>query len=641
MKKSVLMIGLLMACSVVTEASDNVFEVKDGDYQKSPYTGMDRSHWVEAGKYLLRGAFGYIHCLNDPMYFPRQLDKTYPHNEAEAKVAKLEGLARTLFLASTLLRDDPTLEMNGISVAEYYRYQLMAISNPDSKHYVPQHTVGPSQTLIELGSIAISLKIAEDVLWTPLPQEGKDKLIATLKGYGEGPTIDSNWMFFNVFIMSFMKEKGYETDDTLLEDLLRKLLARYRGEGWYNDNPAYDYYSMWAYQVYGPLWAHWFGYMFPDIAQQYVDNEHDLVANYPYMFSRDGKMNMWGRSLPYRFVSTAPFPILEYADFDDVDYGWLRRIASSTLLQFLTHPDFLENGVPTMGFYGPFAPCVQIYSCRGSVFWIGKAFLGLMLPENSKYWSSTETMGPWEDELLEGNVYDKFQPATNLMITNYPNSGASEIRSWCHERVADDWQQFRSSENYNKLAYNTEFPWMADGPNGEVSMNYATLNAMGEWEVLRLYDFLSYDGGVYRRDAVLETDSSVVYQLADITLPDGILRVDKIHVSKPTPISLGHYSLPEGSPYHLLLQPLHGWKSSPVELHPSNLHPMTKTCTLPILRDTVENNTILITLMLWKKGDSLPKSPVSNIEISDDNNHVTITLNDGTKRMVTYITDNL
>ena len=86
------------------------------------------------------------------------------------------------------------------------------------------------------------------------------------------------------------------------------------------------------------------------------------------MFARDGKMNMWGRSVCYRFASVTPLPLLEWAGIEGVNYGWLRRIASATLLQFVQHPDFLENGVPTMGFYGPFAPCVQIYSCRGSVY---------------------------------------------------------------------------------------------------------------------------------------------------------------------------------------------------------------------------------------------------------------------------------
>ena len=116
----------------------------------------------------------------------------------------------------------------------------------------------------------------------------------------------------------------------------------------------------------------------------------------------------------------------------------MRRIASATLMQFLESPEFLEEGIPTMGFYGPFAPAVQIYSCRGSVYWCGKAFLSLLLPESSKYWSATENNGPWEKELEKGKVYNKFQPATNLLITNYPNCGGSEMRSWCHETVAKD-----------------------------------------------------------------------------------------------------------------------------------------------------------------------------------------------------------
>ena len=31
-------------------------------------------------------------------------------------------------------------------------------------------------------------------------------------------------------------------------------------------------------------------------------------------------------------------------------------------------------------------------------------------------------------ELEKGKVYNKFQPATNLLITNYPNCGGSEMR---------------------------------------------------------------------------------------------------------------------------------------------------------------------------------------------------------------------
>lgn len=639
---------------------ENVFVLQNPDYEKSPYTGMTREHWIQAAEYLLNGAFTYIDSLDDQMDFPKQLDKTYPRGENDIPVAKLEGLARTLFVAAPLLKNNPELTLNGIKVADYYRHQLINISNPESNSYIPHRKGGPSQTLLELGSLCISMQAAPEVLWNPLTQAQKDSLAATMLSYGEGPTIGSNWRFFNIFILSFLKDQGYEVNDEYLEFNLTELLKRYRGEGWYNDAPAYDYYSMWAYQTYGPFWAEMWGKkQFPELAAQFLKNQYDLVDNYPYMFAEDGRMNMWGRSCCYRFAAVSPLPLLEYGNSEGVNYGWMRRIASATLLQFMQHPEFLMDNVPTMGFYGPFAPVVQIYSCRGSVYWCGKAFLGLLLPEDSQYWSATENNGPWENELKDGNVYHKFQPATNLLITNYPNSGGSEMRSWCHETVARDWQKFRSSENYNKLAYNTEFPWMADGANGEISMNYGTLNKDSVWEVLRLYTFQSFENEIYRRDAVLETNENVKYQLADICLPNGILRVDKVSVPEPTQVSLGHYSLPllkdafkeskrtvndkeaqilSNGEYELAMIPLAGWENVRT-VYTQDLHPVSKDAAVIMATDQVEDSEIYVTLQLWKKQGSLTKeelNPIESIQISEDKKLVTIVLADKQTKVVTF-----
>lgn len=59
--------------------------------------------------------------------------------------------------------------------------------------------------------------------------------------------------------MSFFLSQGYHTDKAYLEELLQILLAAYRGDGWYHDNPLFDYYSMWAFQMYGSLWSEKFG----------------------------------------------------------------------------------------------------------------------------------------------------------------------------------------------------------------------------------------------------------------------------------------------------------------------------------------------------------------------------------------------
>ncbi|MCM1451201.1 MAG: DUF2264 domain-containing protein [Clostridium sp.] len=644
----------------------DVFQINQPDKKLSPYTGMTRKHWVEAGEKILAGAFGQLNSIDGQMYFQRQLDKTYPRNEGGITVAKLEGLARTFFLAAPLLMENPDLELNGIKVAEYYRKHILGLVDPNSPDYQPQKPNGPSQTLLELGSIALCLKICQPVVWDTFSKEEKDALATLMLNYGQGPTIDSNWRFFNVFNMSFCKDQGYEVNDEYLRFNLDKLLERYRGEGWYNDAPAYDYYSMWAFQSYGPLWAHLWGKHYPEAADKFFANQADMVDNYPYMFSRDGKMNMWGRSLPYRFACVTPLPLVEYGDEhlakaeSSTNYGWLRRIASSTLLQFMQNPNFLdEDGIPVMGYYGKFAPCVQIYSCRGSVYWLSKAFFALLLPEDSKFWSAVENNGPWEKEMQAGKVYNKFQPATNLMITDYPNVGGAEMRSWCKETVASDWQKFRSSENYNKLAYHTEFPWMADGKDGEVSMNYATLNDNGDWEVLRLYDFQSFDAGQYRRNAELETNRDVKYQLTDITLPDGVLRVDKVKLPKQTKVRLGSYSLGgdalsnsvrndayghtaitvSNGEYSLAVVPVSGWDSASAAF-PYGLHPVSDQCAVVISEAAPVDEQVFVTLHLWKKGDkpfsSAELSKVKSVDVNADKTEVKVTMADGSVHNVIF-----
>lgn len=625
------------------------------DFKQSPYTGMTRDGWIEAAKYLLEGAFTYVEDMDDPMYFPKQHDKTYPNNQGQVPTAKLEGFCRTLFLAAPLLKEQPDLVLNDIKVADYYRHQLLNLINPQSPSFIKHRDGGASQILVEFGALAISLSVAKDVLWEPLTQAQKDKLAATMLSYGNGPTISSNWMFFNVFVISFFKEQGYEVNDWRMEDCLKKLLALYRGEGWYNDAPAYDYYSMWAFQMYGPIWADMYGHFYPEYAAQFKKNLLDIVDNYPYMFNAKGEMNMWGRSIPYRFGATVPLAMLGYAEDPNINYGWMRRIASATLLQFLENPEFLEDNVPTLGFYGPFEPAVQIYSCRASVYWCAKAFLSLLLPEDNIYWTAKENNGPWEKEFKKNMVYNKLQPATNLMITDYPNVGGAEMRSWCHETVAADWQKFRSSENYNKLAYHTEFPWMADGKDGSISMNYGTKNAKGEWEVLRLYTFKSFENGIYRRDAELETNRDIKYRLADIPLPNGVLRVDKVMTPVATTIRLGHYSLPESDTdaideyvdektnatiisngeHSLALVPLYGWDRV-ITSYPSGIHPVSKHCAVIMAEKEVEKEGVMVTLTLWKKGSKKfskkELTPVKDVEVTNDK--VVITLSDKTVKEV-------
>ncbi len=653
----VFLVSLSANASLSQAKNDSVFHLVKPDYQLSPLTGMIRQHWMDAATYLLDGAFSYIHTLDDPMRFPKQPGKSYPTDGKFNKTENLEGLCRTMFVAIPLLKENPDLVLNGIKVGDYYRQQLRNMSDPSKSGYIQHLKGGPSQTLVEFGALALSLTVMPEIIWEPLTQKEKDDLAALMLSYGNGPTIGSNWRFFNIFVMSFFKNQGYEVKDGYIDELLQKSLAQYRGYGWYNDSPAYDYYSMWAFQMYGMIWAHYYGEKFnPEAGRQFVSNFSDLVPNYPYMFAEDGKMNMYGRSITYRIAAAVPFPLMGWLNDPSINYGWMRRIASSTLLQFLENPALMEDRVPTLGFYGAFEPAVQIYSCRGSVYWMGKAFLGLLLPADNPFWTAVENNGAWEKEFQPGKVYNKFMEGSNTLVTNYPNSGTSEIRAWCHETVAKDWQKFRSTENYNKLSYNTAFPWMADSPDGKVSMNYAVLNAKQEWEVLRLYTFKKFEDGIYYRDAELETNPEIKFRLADILLPNGILRVDKVSFPITTKLRYGHYSLPElESPivtkeqkaggytaycmdngvYQTGLINLQGW--SEVEfVQTEGLHPVSNKCSVINAAATHSGDKVFITLQLWKKsGKPFTKkelTPVKSFKQTGDS--ITIYFSDGTVKTV-------
>ncbi|WP_229970557.1 DUF2264 domain-containing protein [Pontibacter harenae] len=641
-----------------------IFKISSPDYKLSPHTGMTKKHWKDAGLYLLKGAFSYIDDLDDPMVFPKLPGKSYPTNGVHNPTEMLEGLCRTLFVAAPLLKDNPGLELNGIKVADYYRHQVLKLIDPSSQTFIKPRAKngGPNQILVEFGALAISLFVMPETIWEPLTQEQKDKLASTMISYGDGPTVDSNWKFFNIFVLSFFKDQGYEVNEKLLTEYLQKSLDHYRGDGWYNDAPAYDYYSMWAFQMYGMIWSELVGKEhYPAYAAKFVDNFKDLNGNYPYLFSEDGKMIMWGRSISYRFASVSPFPLMGFLKDENINYGWMRRISSGSLLQFLQNPAFMEDNVPTLGFYGHFEPAVQVYSCRGSVYWMGKAFLGLLVPDDNPFWTATENEGPWSEEFDKNEIYNNFQEGSNILITDYPAIGASEVRAWCHEKVADDWQKFRSTENYNRLSYSSAFPWQADGENGEVAMNYVFKNKKGQWEALRLYTFKKFEDEVYYRDVVLETNDKYKLSLAEMPLPNGILRIDRNTSTEAGQLRLGHYALPEmngkisretrkvrghqvqiidNGEYQLAMVPLQGWEGMET-VTSTGLHPVSdKSAVVNVSDNFTPQQEVYATLMLWKKsGEKWTKEelvPVKKVELSKKDDSITVSFRNGDKKIVKF-----
>lgn len=552
-----------------------VFRPKTTDFELSPYTGLTRDSWIEAGEYLLKGIFQHIASFEDPVVVPRQETKiTYPHLTApegvqatQRKAEVFEGLTRSMFVAAPLIHNNPDLTVCGYLLREYYKNQILRVCTREDAlwigDYQEQVRISGSadpfhafQQTVETCALVICLWICREEIWDTYTQKEKDTIAALLDSYARANTVPQNWRLFNMLDMAFLHMEGYPIDKEIMLDHAQNILNYYAGDGWYRDGQSFDYYSCWAFNVYAPIWNLWYGYENePYIAEQFEKNSNRLMETYGDFFDRDGFTNMWGRSNIYRNAATSAFDGNLLLRESKADPGLARRISSGSLLQFLSREDFLNNGVPSLGFYGQFGPLVQGYSCAESPFWLGKAFLCLHLPAEHPFWSAKENNGSWE-RLGEREVKVTALDGPALCFSNHQANGETVLRTG---KVVKNTGDRHGMWNYSKLCFNTKYPWEAapaeDGVpredveaqqyvlKEEASAGYARANATF-WH--------GEKGGVlYRRQFFeyslsRETHWTQALNLADFAVPYGIMRADKMRfIRRPITMTLGAYGFPD------------------------------------------------------------------------------------------------
>lgn len=564
-----------------------IFTPKHTDFNLSPYTGLTRESWLEAGEYMLTGIFKHIKSFDDPVVMPRQETKiTYPHLNApaqaqltERKAEMFEGLTRSFFIAAPMLHVNPELNICGYSLREYYKNQILRACTSGDPHSVGTYEelwelngggdpFRAFQQTVETCALVIGLWASREVIWASYTKAEKDVIAAFLTSFAHASTVPQNWRLFNMLDMAFLHMEGYPIDREIMLDHAQAILDYYVGDGWYRDGQSFDYYSCWAFNFYAPLWNVWYGYENePFLAQKFEDYSNRLMETYADFFDADGFTNMWGRSNIYRFASTSAFDGNFLLKHPSADPGRARRIASGSLLQFLSRGDFLWDGIPTMGFYGQFSPLVQGYSCAESPFWMGKAFLCLHLPENHPFWTARENNGTWET-LPAGGVKETVLNGPALCFTNHASNGETILRSG---KIVKNIGDKHGLWNYAKLSFNTKYPWEAtpiaggDVPGdvsgvvrsvaaGEVESQQYVLKDLTDGK-LSLANATFWggarDGVLYRRqyfDYRLDTETHWLQGLflADFPVAGGILRVDKMKLFKrPVRFTLGAYGFPD------------------------------------------------------------------------------------------------
>jgi hypothetical protein len=258
---------------------------------------------------------------------------------------------------------------------------------------------------------------------------------------------------------------------------------------------------------------------------------------------------MWGRSNIYRNAATSAFDGNMFLRHSTANPGLARRICSGSLLQFLSREDFLYEGVPTLGFYGQFAPLVQGYSCAESPFWLGKAFLCLHLPETHPFWTANENNGSWE-KLGEKETKLTTLNGPALCFSNHGANGETVLRTGKVVKHANDQH---GMWNYSKLCFNSKYPWEAAPSEAVESQQYVLEDlTSGKYERCNVTFWHGLKQDVlYRRqffnyDLSKECHWIQAVNLADFTVPYGIVRVDKLRLyRRPISVTLGSYGFPD------------------------------------------------------------------------------------------------
>ncbi|MCD7862937.1 MAG: DUF2264 domain-containing protein [Lachnospiraceae bacterium] len=583
------------------------FRTTHPDYTLSPYTGLTREGWIEAGKYMLEGIFQHIADFEDPVVMPRrETEITYPHlkdSEEDQHTQRLaemfEGLTRSFFIAAPLIHIEPELTICGYKLKEYYKNQVLkSVTRGDAcfvGYYEDQQEItghkNPFRTFqqtVETCALVICLWLCKEEIWDSFTKEEKDRIAAFLTSYAHANTVPQNWRLFNMLDMAFLHMEGYPIDRGIMRDHAQVILNYYAGDGWYRDGHCFDYYSCWAFNLYTPIWNLWYGYENePYLAAKFEENSNKLMETYADFFDEDGFTMMWGRSNIYRNAATSSFVGNLLLKHPSADPGLARRISSGSLLQFLSRDDFLWNGIPTLGFYGQFGPLVQGYSCAESPFWLGKAYLCLHLPADHPFWTAVEHNGTWEKP-GEKEVKETTLDGPALCFTNHKANGSNLLRTAKVVKRPDD---IHGMWNYSRLCFHSKYPWEAT-PTGEgvpaaesmtdiesvpaaknagagdkktaratacaqpgevESMQYMMKDGTtGELTRANVTFWGGEKGGVlYRRQFFkynlgTECHWMQAVNLADFPVPYGLIRADKFRFCRrPVSITLGSFGFPD------------------------------------------------------------------------------------------------
>ncbi|MFG2606099.1 DUF2264 domain-containing protein [Streptomyces sp. NPDC048514] len=401
-------------------------ELPAEERESSAYTGYTRAHWEAAADALLAAVAPYATPDHALYHLPGD------HVSHSGHLSDgLEGYARTLLLAA--FRGDETV---------LGRYAEGLAAGPLG---VWPAVVDRSQPLVEAASIALALRLTRPLLWDRLDDSVRHRAADWLADALTAEPWPNNWELFPVTVGGFLQEIGHrpEAARKAIDRGLERIENWYVGDGWYTDGDGrrFDHYNGWAMHLYTVLHA-WLADD-AELLSRYGARLSRYLEDYARLFGGDGAPLYQGRSLTYRFATTAPLWLGTLTGHTPLSPGATRRLGSGALRYFLDGGAVDRRGLLTLGWLGPDTSLVQTYSGPASPYWASKGFLGLLLPPEHELWTAPEQPSP-----VERADQVRSLTAPNWLLQSTRSDGLVRL----HNHGSEDT---RYDPHYTRLAYST------------------------------------------------------------------------------------------------------------------------------------------------------------------------------------------
>jgi hypothetical protein len=429
------------------------------DRDRSPFTGYTRRHWLEITEKLIAGFLPYF---DEETGMPRLVGtpgETGHFQHLFDVTGEREAFGRSLTMVAFYTAATGRDQVRGYegSIVEPYLRAIVRGTDPHDPHYW-----GPHPPTDVMGTnVATAVLASPRFFWDPLTEPQRQNLLAYLQDLARTRAYDNNHWYFHMVAAPILDRAGKDSHRAFLTSMFRRLLAWYRGDGWFIDgsNHGFDLYNLWGFQLYNQQLVRYDEEWRREFGAEVNRTTARFLRGFPYLFGRDGGPIPWGRSTTYRFALLSALGWAQLNGANTLSPGLSRRIASGCLKYFWEHGCLSANGLLEPGYRGPNSVVAEPYIDRGAPYWAAQGLVILMIPEADPFWTAREE--PMPADGAGGRVA---LPGAQMMVRVSPIDG--EARLYPVGQPFSHWGRWQRGIKYCQLAYSSFLGWCATGEGG-------------------------------------------------------------------------------------------------------------------------------------------------------------------------------